>query len=119
MTEYQSLLWPGAAPITPGKKSSAPRLHMRGCEHCPQNETAGIRKIKGRDEGKAVLVGAESPGPNENEVGSELLGPAGRWFWDRMEKVGIQREDCDIQNVMRCFPADMIGRNLKMRDPSK
>ena len=119
MPEYQSLLWPGAGPIQQGKKSKTPRMHLRGCEYCPQNEIDGIRKIKGVVEGKKVMVWAQSPGPKENEVGEELWGPSGQWFWDQMANVGFKRSDCDIQNVMRCFPADWRGGRLVMRNPSK
>lgn len=129
MPEYQSLLWPDAGPIQQGKKSKTPRMHLRGCEYCPQNEVRGIVKIKGKVEGKVIMVWAQSPGPKENSYerevdgrlirGKELIGPSGNWFWDRMAEVGIKRSDCDIQNVARCFPADWHNGRLVMRNPSK
>jgi len=118
MAEFTNLLWPDAAPLTPGKKTKGGNLHRRGCEFCPQNEVHGIKKIKGKVEGKSIFVWAQSPGPNENIEGRELIGNAGKWFWDRMAEVDIEREDCDIQNVMRCFPANRKNGKLVMRDPS-
>lgn len=119
MNSYQSLLWPDAALVTPSKKNKSPKRNLRGCEYCPQNNAPGIRKIKGTVEGKSIMVWAQSPGPTENAEGRELIGRAGKWFWARMAEAGIRRSDCDIQNVVRCFPADRIDGRLVMRDPSK
>jgi uracil-DNA glycosylase family 4 len=119
MAEHHSLLWPDAGPIERGKKSKNPRLHLRGCKYCPLNEVKGIQKIKGTVEGKDIFVWAQSPGPQENLEGIELWGKSGQWFWARMKQVGLRREQCDIQNVQRCFPADRKDGQLHMRDPSK
>lgn len=116
--QYTNLLWPEAAPITPGKKP-APAMHRRGCAFCPRNGADGIRKIKGHVRGKKLFTWAQSPGPTENEVGKELVGKAGKWFWKEMEAVGLTRDDCDIQNMVRCYPADEVHGRLVMRDPTK
>ena len=119
MPAYQSLLWPENGPIDPRKKSKNPRLHLRGCEYCTLNEVRGVNKIKGTVEGKKIFVWAQSPGPRENEQERELVGPSGKWFWAHMARVGLKREDCDIQNMVRCFPADRKDGQLRMRNPSK
>lgn len=90
-----------------------------GCEHCPANNVPGIRKIIGSIRGKKLLLWAQSPGPEENRQGMELVGRAGQWLWNEFAAVGIKREDCDIQNIVRCFPADRVDGGLRMRDPSK
>ena len=117
-----------AASETP--KSAKPRKARskvsvdRGCEHCPLNSVPGVHKIKGSMRGKALLLLAQSPGPEENRhlPPTELVGPAGQWLWEEMDRVGLSRDDFDIQNAVRCFPADYqqgsYRSNLVMRNPS-
>jgi uracil-DNA glycosylase family 4 len=94
----------------------------RGCESCSLNRIKGINKIFGKVRGKDIFVWAQSPGPVENKEGRELLGPAGKWLWAEFAAAAIKREECDIQNVVRCFPADRDEDEwppLKMRNPTK
>src|SRR5678809_249163 len=100
------------------RKPRKPKEDNRGCEYCPLNKVKGIKKIMGKVEGKDAAIFAQSPGPNENDQGQELLGKAGQWFWKQLKRVGLYREDFDIQNVVRCFPADNEDGELVMRDPS-
>jgi hypothetical protein len=51
--------------------------------------------------------------------GWEFVGRSGLVLWDELKIVGITRDMCDIQNVVRCFPAnydDTESPRLKMRD---
>lgn len=125
-------------PILPStsKKASKPKKDdRRGCEHCEANGKKGIKKILGKVTGKKILVFAQSPGPEENDLamedpapvitepGFELVGRAGKWWWKELRRVGITRDDVDVQNSTRCYPADLIEgtyrNDLKMRNPSK
>jgi uracil-DNA glycosylase family 4 len=93
-----------------------------GCEYCPLNKVLGIRKIMGTVEGKDIFVWAQSPGLDENRENRELVGRCGQFLWEELKRVGITRELCDIQNVVRCVPAnrvESVSRPLKMRDPDK
>jgi uracil-DNA glycosylase family 4 len=94
----------------------------RGCAVCPLNEVPGIQKIMGHIRGKAILLIAQSPGFQENEEGMELIGPAGEFLWAELRRVGILRKHVDIQNAVRCFPADLVEGSynsyLKMRPPT-
>lgn len=107
----------------PKSKSTKPKLpSARGCDNCSLNKVKGIKKIFGKIEGKSIMVWGQSPGPKENKEGKELLGPSGEFWWKEAHAAGIDREDCDIQNVVRCFPADIDEDTwppLRMRDPSK
>jgi uracil-DNA glycosylase family 4 len=89
-----------------------------GCSSCPLDKAPGIRKIKGlsRIRGRKVMVWGQSPGGKENEQELELVGPYGDFTWKALSKVGINREDCDIQNVLRCRPTDHNGKD---REPDK
>jgi uracil-DNA glycosylase family 4 len=104
------------------KKVKTQKEDQRGCEFCPLNEVKGIKKILGEVTGKDLAIFAQSPGPDENEEGRELVGESGRWFWRELKKVGLHREDFDLQNSVRCFPAEWsegsYNSYLKMRSPS-
>lgn len=91
------------------KKVAKPKDENRGCEFCGLNKIKGLRKIKNIDklEGKLIMVWAQSPGFNENREGKELVGDAGKFLWEHGASVGLKRKDCDIQNVVRCFPVDV------------
>lgn len=109
--------------LTKPKKKHKPTDDERGCKFCPLNKVEGIQKIKGTIRGKRVLVVAQSPGPNENDEGIELIGPAGEWWWDELSEVGVTRDDVDCLNAVKCFPADLVEGTydsyLKMRSPTK
>lgn len=90
----------------PGKKEkkTAKKDQDRGCEFCSLNKVKGLKKIKNLDKlkGKAIMIWAQNPGSEENKKGMELIGPAGKFLWEHAASVGLKREDCDIQNVVRC-----------------
>src|SRR5882724_64415 len=113
--------------------SAKPKVSLVGCDNCPSklNWKHGVKPIFGEVTGKKIFVWAQSPGPEENryknpETGElepkELVGKSGQWLWNELKAVGIKREMCDIQNVVRCFPADYQDYEwppLKMRSPEK
>jgi uracil-DNA glycosylase family 4 len=111
---------PAAVKSTPKSKKS--KDEERGCSFCPMNEVEGITKIKGSIKGRDILVIGQSPGPEENDQGIELIGPSGEWWWEELGRVGIYRDDVDVFNAMKCFPADWVtgtyNSYLKMRNPA-
>ena len=94
-----------------------------GCDFCPSKAywKKGIKPIMGKVRGKKLFIFAQNPGPDENKEGKELIGKSGKWLWDEFEKVGIKREDCDIQNAVRCYTVteDESSESLVMRTPDK
>lgn len=113
----------GVTGSTPARATKKAQVDERGCSACPLNKIEGVKKILGKVTGKQLLVVAQSPGPEENKVGKELIGPSGKFLWDELAKVGIKRSDCDIQNVVRCFPCNAEEGSyetyLKMRSPTQ
>jgi len=116
---------PADCEVPPPQREKKPKKKdlRRGCEFCPLNKVEGIKKIRlGTMTGKKIWVVAQSPGPEENEEEEELVGPSGRWWWKELRRIGITRDMCDIQNVVRCFPADLVEGSydsyLKMRTPN-
>lgn len=104
------------------KKVVSKKDQNRGCDFCPLNEVKGLKKVKNLDKlkGKEIMVWAQNPGEEENRQGKELVGPAGQFLWEHAASVGLKREDCDIQNVVRCWT---ISENdfgqWEPRSPSK
>lgn len=91
------------------KKKSVPKKDQnRGCDFCPLNKIKGLNKVKNLDklQGKSIMVWAQNPGQEENKQCKELIGPAGKFLWEHAAAVGLKREDCDIQNVVRCWTID-------------
>ena len=120
--EYQTLL-PGFEPVEPKKKKAAPKVvKERGCQFCPLNEVKGLKKVKNLDKitGKSIMLWAQNPGYEENTRGLELIGAAGRFLWAHAAEVGLTREMCDIQNVVRCYTASRndLGQ-LVVHNPTK
>lgn len=88
-----------------------------GCEFCLLNKAPNTHKIRlGEVNGEEVFVWGLAPGRKENEEGQEFVGESGKLLWKELGRVDIKRENCDIQNVVRCFPTNKDG---KMRNPSK
>src|SRR5262245_40352632 len=109
-------------PVARRKPSKKATQNHRGCSYCPLDKVPGINKVKGQMTGKKIWVVAQSPGMDENEEKKELVGIAGRWLWKELHRIGVRRKDVDIQNVVRCVPADMVEGSydsyLKMRSPT-
>jgi len=83
----------------------------RGCRYCPLNQVPGIKKILGLDRirGRPIMIWAMCPGREENSKGLELVGPSGQLLWKALRRYGVTRDHVDVQNVVRCWPADSSG----------
>lgn len=51
-----------------------------------------------------VLIVAEAAGENEASAGVPLVGKAGEYFWTNLSRVGLNREDFKVHNVLSCRP---------------
>jgi len=76
------------------------------CEACPAHKqyvrVSGLNRIEGRP----IFVWAQNPGQVEAAKKLELVGPSGQMLWEELGRVGIERKDCDVQNVVRCHVID-------------
>ncbi len=88
-----------------------------GCSNCPLNKIREVRKIFGfvRIKRRRAMLWAQSPGRNENEHGKELIGASGKFLWEELHAVGLERGSFDIQNVVRCWPVD-VDKDGRIRD---
>lgn len=53
-----------------------------------------------------VLIIAEAAGENEANQGMPLVGKAGYYLWQQLQRAGIDREGFRVHNVLSCRPAD-------------
>lgn len=131
MSTYKGLFDEKETPIPDKPKDDKKKKFVRGCQDCTLN-TEGCVKVIGlsRIAGKKVFVWAQNPGRDEvrhiyedadgkKRRGMELIGPSGKFFWREMAAVGLHREDCDIQNVVRCRPTQWNDGREFDRKPSK
>ncbi len=87
-----------------------------GCETCPLRKKQKIINIH-RIKGKKIAVWAEAPGGQEEHEGLELVGKAGQLLWNDAEMAGFSRDDCDIQNVVRCRPTQISEYGNRVNRP--
>jgi uracil-DNA glycosylase len=77
---------------------------VRGCPLC---KLARTRKNAVPGEGqlsaKIIFIG-EAPGRSEDEEGRPFVGAAGRILNDLLKKVGIERSQVFITNIVKCRP---------------
>lgn len=123
MPTFESLLEDSTAtkpmfelPVLQPKKAAKPKKGL-GCENCELNnkETKKfITKVRGR---KLMLIGS-NPTDEDEEVGKIFKSTASKFLWRELAKVGITREDCDLQLALRCNPGfnAYIG-NKKFKKP--
>src|SRR6266853_4156914 len=53
-----------------------------------------------------VLVVAEAAGEHEQNEGMPLVGKAGYYTWQNLQRVGIERDGFKIHNVLSCRPPE-------------
>lgn len=59
-----------------------------------------------------VLVILEAAGADEEAVGRPVMGAAGQYLWNQLQRVGIERDGFRIHNVLSCRPPN--NKLLKM-----
>ena len=77
---------------------------IRACRLCSlsQNRT---RAVPGEGAGAAdVMFVGEAPGGDEDRQGRPFVGPAGRLLTEQLKKIGIDRRNAFITNVVKCRP---------------
>ena len=83
-------------------------MHV-GCIHPKTNYTGSGQK--------KILIIAEANGPDEDEIGRQLVGRVGNWLKDRLQyhKLDLERDFWKI-NAVNCFPHEA---DRSIRPPTK
>mgnify|MGYP001572486819 CR=1 FL=1 len=82
--------------------SSAEQLSCTSCVLHTQGRTQVVPG-HGSSDAKIAFVG-EAPGADEDREGLPFIGKAGERFNQQLEAMGIKREDCWIDNRVKCRP---------------
>lgn len=64
----------------------------------------------------SVMIIGEAPGMDEERIGKPFVGRAGRLLTGTLEKLGWQRSDFYISNIVKYRPSDMYGKNRTPTD---
>jgi len=73
---------------------------------------------EGRKSSKAMFVG-EQPGDQEDKQGKPFVGPAGRELDKALEKVGIDRREVYMTNVVKHFKFEERGKRRMHKTPKR
>jgi DNA polymerase len=109
-----------ATPFLPERRSlSALREAAAVCRGCPLHiGTTQTVFGEGLVKARVVMVG-EQPGDREDRLGHPFVGPAGRELDHALERVGIDRRDVYITNVVKHFKFEERGKRRIHQTPKK
>jgi uracil-DNA glycosylase family 4 len=87
-------------------------LLIRGCTRCSELVRYRTQAVPGVGpaDARVVFIG-EAPGRWEDEKGEPFVGDAGAYLTELLEKIGLDRSQVYITNVVKCRPPD--NRNPK------
>jgi DNA polymerase len=109
-----------ATPFLPERSSlKSLREAAAGCRGCHlwRNATQTVFG-EGRKSSRVMFVG-EQPGDQEDKQGRPFVGPAGRELDRALEKVGIDRRDVYLTNVVKHFKFEERGRRRIHKTPKR
>ena len=77
---------------------------IRACRLCSLSQSR-TRAVPGEGAAAAdVMFVGEAPGGDEDRQGRPFVGPAGRLLTEQLKKIGIDRRNVFITNVVKCRP---------------
>src|SRR3954454_10604337 len=109
-----------ATPFLPERKTlkslREAAAHCRGCHlYAPATQTVfgdGLKRAR------MMMVG-EMPGDREDLAGKVFVGPAGRELDKALERVGIDRAEVYVTNVVKHFKFEERGKRRIHQTPKK
>jgi uracil-DNA glycosylase family protein len=109
-----------ATPFLPERKSlktlREAAQHCRGCHlYEPAIQTVFGEGLK---RARTVMVG-EMPGDREDKAGRVFVGPAGRELDKALERIGLDRAEVYITNVVKHFKFEERGKRRIHQTPKK
>src|SRR5687767_9015881 len=109
-----------ATPFLPERRSlTALREAAAGCRGCHLYEPA-TQTVFGEGPARAqIAMVGEQPGDREDREGRPFVGPAGRELDQALERVGIDRSDVYITNVVKHFKFEERGKRRIHATPKK
>jgi len=94
----------------------------KGCGDCSLNNQSKLVKIIGvkkLDADRAITIWLPYPTAEDNAAETLPTQIMGRFIWQELKRAGIDKDSCNVQSVVRCFPSEQLGDYLRERPPSK
>ena len=87
----------------------------RRCTRCPELVECRSQVVPGvgPEDARVMFIG-EAPGRNEDEQGEPFVGQAGAYLTELLRRIGLDRSDVFITNIVKCRPPD--NRNPKAQE---
>lgn len=80
--------------------------NIRKCEKCDLCKTR-TQAVPGDGNLKAeIIIVGEAPGKNEDIQGRPFVGRAGKLLDEMLNKIGLERKDVYITNIVKCRPPE-------------
>ena len=94
-------------PITTATNLSELHDLIRGCTLCEELAEYRTQAVPGVGPANArvVFIG-EAPGRWEDAKGEPFVGMAGEYLTELLERIGLQRSDVFITNILKCRPPE-------------
>jgi DNA polymerase len=109
-----------ATPFLPQRRSlQALRAAAAGCRGCHLHAAATQTVFGEGPAGARLAMVGEVPGDHEDREGRVFVGPAGRELDRALERVGIDRRDVYITNVVKHFKFEERGKRRIHQTPKK
>lgn len=83
---------------------------VKNCTHCPLHIKRKQAVFSDGDPNSSLMFIGEAPGEDEDIQGLPFVGKAGKLLTKMIEKMGLERKDVYITNIVKCRPE-------KNRDP--
>jgi len=109
-----------ATPFLPARRTlKTLREAAAGCRGCPLYARATQTVFgEGLKRSRVVMVG-EVPGDREDRAGRPFVGPAGRELDKALERVGIDRAEVYVTNVVKHFKFEERGKRRIHKTPTR
>ncbi len=102
-------------PITTSTDIEELHALVRECTRCPELVEYRIQAVPGVGPADArVFFIGEAPGRWEDQKGEPFVGDAGAYLNELLERVGLNRSQVFITNIIKCRPPD--NRNPKAQE---
>jgi uracil-DNA glycosylase len=109
----------GTEPRFTGTKLSELREGVDRCRACPlwERATQGVAG-EGSEHARVMIVG-EQPGDQEDRAGRPFVGPAGGVLDAALERIGLDRKDVYVTNVVKHFSWLPRGKRRIHKTPTQ
>ncbi len=101
---FEAIALPEQGVSDPEQALKKIRKHLGDCKRCElHKQRKHIVFGVGDPEAKLMFVG-EGPGECEDEKGEPFVGPAGKLLDKMIDKMGLERKQVYIENIVKCRP---------------